>query len=330
MTDRRKSRIGAVLGAALVLSTVALSAASGAMAQSDDSDEVEAKTSITMLHSIPGVVVDLYVDDELVIAGFDAGDTQDLTPLAGMTLTNIEAREPGGTAVLIGPISTFEVPEAGNATVAVHLDEQGAPTITPYLNSTPPSDQGRGRLVIRHVAAAPPVDLQIDDADVLSNIGNGQEDSLVVPAGDVVGAWITGDGEQLAQLPALEVEANTDVIIYIGGSLVADDLEFYLQIIGGEPDASISGPATVADSDTAAATTDDGDAAADSDDSDDGDDGDDDGTPQPTGVNTGEPIDVRSRNGALLFGGAALLLIAALGFAFQQRRLRDEDMGGTR
>jgi len=313
MKPRSKTLMGAALAAAFALSTSA-----GAIAQSDDTG-----TSITILHGIPGITVDLFVDDELVIAGFDAGDTQDLTPLAGQTLNNIEARQAGGTEVVIGPIATFVVPEEGNASVVVHLDAEGSPTLTPFVNSTPPTEQGRGRLVVRHAAAAPPIEVNIDDEEVLADIGNGQEGSLVLPAGEVSGAWITADGERIAQLPALRLEANTDLIVYVGGSLEADDFEFYLQTIAADEaprSIEISQPATVVDSDsdadTAQATTaDDADAAET-----------DDGTPQPTAVNTGEPIELPTRDMALLYGGMALLVAAAASFVVQQRSKRNDGL----
>ena len=213
-----------LIGAVAAVAVVVTGATAEVLAQADTAD-----TAVTILHGIPGVTVDLQVEGETVIAGFDAGDTQDFTPLAGTTLTNIQAVRAGGDEVVIGPIDSFTVPDEGNTSVVVHLDNAGAPTITPFVNSAPPAEQGRGLLTVRHVAAASPVSVSLGDDDVIDGIGNGQEESVVLPAGEVADAWITMDGERIAAVPTLTLAANSQLIVYVGGSLEAQDLEFYLQ-----------------------------------------------------------------------------------------------------
>ncbi len=248
----KKQAFVAAAAAALVIAT-----GSVASAQSGD--------SITILHGIPGVTVDLVVDGELVIAGFDAGDTQDLTPLAGTTLKNIEAREAGGTAVVIGPIDSYDVPKDGNASVVVHLDEGGEPTITSFFNTGGPAEQGRGLLTVRHAASASAVEVAVGDDTLLSDISNGEEAGVVLPAGEITDAWVTVDGERVAALPTLILEANTQLIVYIGGSAAADDLEFYQQVVSAGEISSVATETAQVDSE-------------------------DDGTPQPDVVNTGDAL----------------------------------------
>lgn len=275
------------------------------------------RSAVTILHSIPGLSVDLVVDGEVVIAGFNAGDTQDLSALAGQTLRNIEAREPGGGAVVVGPIDAFEVPSQGNASVVVHLDSGGDAVITTYFNEAPPLDQGRGRLVVRHVAAAPPIDLTLADETVLTGIDNAQEAAVELPAGEITDAWITAGGERIARLPNLELDAQSNLTVYVGGSVDDDSLAFYLQVVAGGQDSPVSvimddtpdGPdATEATVDSEVDGQVDGaddqiDAAAQTDD----------GTPQPTVVNTGSPIGAGRDVVLLMIAlGAALLAVGAL------------------
>lgn len=272
------------------------------------------RTAVTILHSIPGLSVDLVVDGEVVIAGFNAGDTQDLSTLAGQTLRNIEAREPGGGEVIIGPIDSFDVPSEGNASVVVHLDSVGEPVITSYFNEAPPLDQGRGRLVVRHVAAAPPIDVALGDEVVMTGIDNAQESAVELPAGEITDAWITANGERIARLPNLQLDAHSNLTVYVGGSIDDNSLAFYLQVVAAGQDEPVS---LVMD-----------DAAADTDDADTDADGEaatigeavagepaqtDDGTPQPDVVNTGAPISA-DRNVVLLLValGAAALAVGAL------------------
>lgn len=275
-----------LLGAVAAVAALVVGASTGASAQTEN--------AVTILHGIPGITVDLRVDGELVIAGFDAGDTQDFTPLAGTVLKNIEAVRAGSDEVVIGPIDSFTVPDEGNTSVVVHLDNSGEPTITPFMNSTPPTEQGRGLLTVRHVADAAPVSVTIDDENVVDGIGNGEEGGVILPAGEVANAWITADGERLAPLPTLSLEANTQLIVYVGGTLEAGNLEFYLQQVAGSDIQAA--PAQAAETEQADEEVDD--AAGD-------------GTPQPDVVNTGDAIGPSSGSPMMLGVGLALLLLAS-------------------
>lgn len=294
------------LMAATMVAGVVLVSAGTARAQLDD--------SVTILHGIPGITVDLVIDDEVVIAGFDAGDTQDFTPLAGMTLNDIEARRAGSDEVVIGPIDSFEVPGDGNNSVVIHLDEVGEPTITSFANESIPTDQGRGLLTVRHAAAAPQIAVLVDGQEVLSGIGNGTGDGVVLPAGEIVDAVVTVDGAPIASMPNLQLESNSQLIVYIGGNAADDDLEFYLQAVAGGEVSSVPTPSerqAQPDSDDETPPADDGVPAPD------------DGTPQPDVVNTGNS---RILQGSITPSGAPFAafigigLLAMAGVAFGVRR----------
>lgn len=331
------------IGAAVTAAALSIGGTDAVSAQGD--------ASVTIVHGIPGITVDVQVDGEVVIAGFDAGDIQDLTPLAGQTLQDIVATRSGGDEVVIGPIESFTVPGEGNTSVVVHLDNSGRPTITPYLNAAPPTEQGRGLFTVRHVADAAPVAVTLDDEDVLSGIGNGQEGSVELPAGEITGAWITADGQRIAAVPTLLLEANTQLIVYVGGSREEENLEFYQQTIASDGTAE-SAPAPMTDGDDAAAraatdddaesapmtdgddataraaTDDDAEAAADAEAAPEAasDDGEaaaqpaDDGTPQPARVDTGGVSGPLDGEPVMLAAAGALVALAAAAL-FLRRRL---------
>ncbi|WP_420453334.1 DUF4397 domain-containing protein [Ilumatobacter sp.] len=287
--------------------------------------------SVTILHAIPGVTVDLVVDGEIIVAGFDAGDTQDLTSLAGTTLTDVEGRRSGSEEVVIGPIASFDVPAAGNVSNVLHLDAGAAPTITSFENQPGPDEQGRGRLTVRHVAAAAPVSVTVAGDEVLTGIANGQGDGVVLPAGEIVGAAVTVDGAPVASMPNLQLEANSELIVYIGGSAADDTLAFYLQSIAGgnvqmlpppsERQADDAGGETSGDTgeETSDEETSDEAAANDSDD----------GTPQPSRVDTGGALiaqgsfDDANRAVVPALLGVALIAIAVLATSDRRRRTPD-------
>jgi len=277
--------------AAAALTAAALGASNGAQAQDD---EVE----VILLHAIPGLEADVLVDGEVVIPSFETGEMQDLSAFAGQTLENLEIRVSGSDDLAFGPVDEFPVPESGVWTVVAHLSEDGMPVVTPYENDVTPTADGEGRITLRHVAAAGPVDLVVGDDRPIEDAENGTSVHLSLPAGPVEGAQLALTGEDpIADVPAFELEEGQNAIVYGVFSAEDDEFDFYIQ----NRDVGVEEPAD----------DDDGD---DSDES--GDDADDsgDGTPAPTRVNTGSPFDsssdmlLVSALGALLLAGGATTL----------------------
>lgn len=122
-----------------LLSIVLAALAAPAIAAAQDG------ATVTLLHGIPGVSVDIAVDGAVVIEAFEPGTTQDLSSFAGQTLANVEVRAAGTDEVVIGPIPEFPVPDSGNWTALAHLDADGNPTITPFENNTAPTADGQGQ-----------------------------------------------------------------------------------------------------------------------------------------------------------------------------------------
>jgi hypothetical protein len=195
----------------------------------------QTSASVMLLHGIPGATVDVAVDGEVVIPGFEPGTMQDLSSFAGQTLENIEVRAAGTTDVVIGPVPTFEVPSAGNWTVVAHLAADGTPTITPYENDTAELAAGLGRLTVRHTAAAPGVDIVLADGSrPFANLSNPDEAAADLPAGEIAGARIapTG-GDPIADVPTVTLAAGSNLIVYAVGSVEDGTFTFYTQTIEG-------------------------------------------------------------------------------------------------
>ena len=272
-----------------LLVALAVTAAAGlapAAASAQDS------ATITQLHGIPGATVDVAVDGEVVIPGFEPGTTQDLTPFAGLTLMNLEVRAAGTEDVVIGPVAEFPVPDSGNWTVVAHLDGDGNPTITPFENNVAPTADGEGRLIVRHTAAAPAVDLVVGDARPIEGAVNGDSAELALPAGEIAGAQLApAGGDPIVDVPTVNLAAGTDLIVYAIGSLDDGSFTFYTQEI--EVGTEAAGD----------------DAAAEGD-----------GTPAPTAVNTGgQPLDGSSAPAPWMFALIAAAVVLTIGGATVRR-----------
>ena len=181
--------------------------------------------TIMLLHGIPGTPV--LVDGKVVIPNFEPGKMQDLTSFAGKTLTNLEVRLAGKTDVAIGPVAKFDVPATGNYTVVAHLDAAGKPTLTPFKNDTSALEAGKGRLTVRHTAAAPAVDIVLGSARPFTNLANGKEGSAALAAGSIAGAKVAPTGKDpIADVPTVDLKAGTNLIVYAVGSLEAKTFTF--------------------------------------------------------------------------------------------------------
>jgi hypothetical protein len=290
-----------LVGAALIAAT-AVTASMPAAAQ-------DAPT-VALVHGIPGVPVDVFVDGQAVLTGFEPGTVQDVSGLAGQTLADVEIRAAGTPDVVIGPVAELDVPDTGSTSIVAHLDEDGTPTITVFENNTNVLPGGFGRLTIRHAAAVPPVDLVAGDARPVEDLENGGSMDLELQAGTITGAQIvTTDGEPVAEVPTLELAQGASLIVYVVGSPDDGTLTFYTE----EHQLGMDGEQAVTDDGTADAGTEDGgttDEAA----------TDEAGgmTPAPTAVNSGAALP--SSSDAVLLFAAALCLAAVSGGALVLRR----------
>ena len=216
-----------VIGALVAAVLLAVPAAVPATAQS--------AATVTLMHGIPGTAVDVVVDGAVVVPNFQPGTMQDISSFAGQTLQNVEVRAAGTSTVVIGPIASLAVPASGNWTVLAHLDASGTPTLTPFENDTSSIPAGQGRLVVRHTAAAPAVDIVLADGSrPFTDLSNPNEASAELPAGQIAGAAVapTG-GDPIADVPTVDLEAGTDLIVYAVGSLADNSFGFLTQTIDG-------------------------------------------------------------------------------------------------
>jgi hypothetical protein len=219
--------------AALVL---ALSVAGIASAQEN--------SSVTVVHGVPGLTVDVYVNGDLTLEGFEPGTVTDPLSLpAGDYL--IEIRAAGAEADSDPAISgTATVPAGINATVIAHLTEDGTPTLGVFVNDVSQLSAGESRLVVRHTAAAPAVDVWADGSVVISDFSNPEEAALEVPAGTYsVAVSAAGSTDPVLGPVDLTFEEGTAYFAYAAGSLEDGTLTLLLQTVSGLHSAPETVPA---------------------------------------------------------------------------------------
>jgi hypothetical protein len=211
----------AVLPAALVLGAAPASAA-------DDA-------AVSILHGVPGVTVDVYVDGDLLLEDFKPGTLTDPLALPAATYeVAIYAADakPKSDDPIIGP-ADIPVDAGMDYTIAAYLDAKGNPTAGAFVNDTSTVAAGEARVTVRHIAAAPAVNVEADGNVLFENLKNGDEAMGDVPAATYKVAVVPASGGAAvlkADLPAAE-GANT--IVYAWGSLDDDTLAVATQVIDG-------------------------------------------------------------------------------------------------
>lgn len=215
--------------------------------------------TVMLLHGIPGTPVDVYVGGEVVIGGFQPAAMQDLSAFAGQTLQDVAVVPAGGQlADAVIQVPSLEVPASGDYTVVAHLTADGTPTITPFRNDTGQIPAGQGRITVRHLAAAPAVDIVVGSERPFTGLSNPNEVSAVLPAGALPAQVAAAGGDVLASVgdllgsaPAVTEGANT--ILYAVGSLEGGSFDIYAQPItglGSAPSSVDTGNSPISDAAT--------------------------------------------------------------------------------
>ncbi|MBM3695137.1 MAG: DUF4397 domain-containing protein [Actinobacteria bacterium] len=196
---------------------------------------------VTVIHGIPGLTVDVFVNGELAIPGFAPGDVAGPLDLPAGNYDLAIAPEGAGidAAVLTGSAA---VTDGLNASIVAYLSEAGDPGIAIFVNDTSTIAAGQSRLIVRHTAAAPTVDILLADGTPLfegvTNFANGApfEGKADVPAGTYdVRIAPAGAGVEAAVFSAdgVQLPEGTARIVYATGSLADGSFGLVIQDIAG-------------------------------------------------------------------------------------------------
>jgi len=216
---RLRSRLTAASLAFALLGTGLITAA----ATTGTASAAAGVAKVTVVHGIPNTPVTVYANNKVLIPDFVFGKTVgpvSLTPGA-YTL----AIRPHGAAATTKPIlsATVHVVAGENATVVANLTAAGKPELSVFANPTTALAMGMARVIVRHVAEAPGVDVYAgptSKAPLISNLLNGKSATANVPAGKyTIGVYVHGTKTKPAIGPAaFTFAAGSTYVIYAIGS----------------------------------------------------------------------------------------------------------------
>ncbi|MFD6419273.1 DUF4397 domain-containing protein [Streptomyces sp. NPDC060194] len=212
--------LGAI--AALSLSTAGPSFA----APGDD------EATVSVFHGVPGLTVDVYANGEELLPNFEPGTLTDPLELPGGSYdiqVFADGEGPDGTPAIEKKV---DVPAGANATLVAHLDASGKPALNAFVNDVSKVPAGEARLTVRHVAAAPAVDVRAGGEPVFEGLENPKEDKGEVPAGTVEADVTLAGTDTVAIGPAdLDLAEGTNTVVYAWGSAEDDNLALKTQTI---------------------------------------------------------------------------------------------------
>ncbi|MCX6500686.1 MAG: DUF4397 domain-containing protein [Arthrobacter sp.] len=219
----------AAAGALTLLAGLAFAAPAQASEQRHNHDTAK----LSVLHGVPGLTVDVWVDGKLTLDNFTPGSLAGpLDVRAGeheIAITGAEATSADNP--VIGPVEV-DLKAGRDYTAVAHLTADGKPTATLFKNDTSAAPDGKGRLTVRHVAAAPAVDVLAGGKAVIEGLENPHEKKLTLKAG-TVSASVAAEGSTDALIgPAdVPVSEGRNTIVYAWGSLADHNLGVAVQTV---------------------------------------------------------------------------------------------------
>lgn len=194
----------------------------------------EGNANVSVVHGVPGLTVDVYVNDDLTLEGFEPGTITDPLSLPAGDYT-IDVREAGADPSSDPAITADATLEGGtNVSIAAHLDANGDPTLTPFPNDASEVGGGDARVSVRHAAAAPAVDVLAGDQPIVEGLENPNEETLTTAAGSVsVSVAPAGETDAVLGPADLDLAPGASYAVYAIGSLEDDSLDLLVQQVSG-------------------------------------------------------------------------------------------------
>ncbi|VXB27182.1 Lipoprotein [Arthrobacter sp. 9AX] len=210
-------------------------AIAAALAFAGPAQAAEGDARLSVLHGVPGLTVDVWVNGERTLDDFTPGTLAGplSLPAGNYALAITAADAADASAAVIGPVNVT-LAANGNYTAVANVDAAGKPTANLFTNDVSTIAAGKGKLTVRHTAAAPAVDVLAAGSAVISNLANPNEQTLTLDPGTIPAAVAAAGTTQPVIGPAdVAVAEGTHTIVYAWGSLNDKNLQLAVQTIEG-------------------------------------------------------------------------------------------------
>lgn len=231
-TINRRRTLAAAIAAAMVVPLVTVTGASASPELPEVVTEVVTvptaadEAEVVVVHGIPGVDVDVLIDDAPALTGVSFTDTAVVTSTAATI--DISLAAPGTTDVIADlTLEDVELEEGSSTTVAAYLDADGDPTLAVFVNDT-------DTVGIQAFHLAEFVDVSIVAGGAIvddSELANGESQTIEVEVTDAeavvadVGLAAAGETEVVLPIGDVTVPADRLVLVYVIGPGIEEEAE---------------------------------------------------------------------------------------------------------
>ena len=217
-----RAAIGAVLAAGLAGGLAATTARPAAAATDSG--------TVSVVHGVPGLTVDVYVNGKAELTGFKTGEVASPLSLPAGSY-DVAIRKAGEAATAAPAIDkTVTLPAGANVSLVAHLSAAGAPTLTAFANPVGGLANSKARLVVRHTAAAPAVDVLAGGKPVFTGLTNPNQQTADLPPGTVSAAVaLAGTTKPVIGPADLTLKAGQVTVAYAIGSAQDNTLRLVTQ-----------------------------------------------------------------------------------------------------
>ncbi|MDQ1381785.1 MAG: hypothetical protein QOJ71_2504 [Actinomycetota bacterium] len=174
---------------------------------------------VRIVHGLRGVVADVYFDGKLLLQTFrPERNTSVLSVPAGTHQVDVRlAGQPSTSPAALS--SKLKVIAGQNESAVVHLAPNGKPELSVYPDPASAVPGGQARVIVRHTADAPPIDVHVDATRVATALANPAQAATQVKAGTYrVSVTKTGTPQELAPAQAVAFAPGSTTDMYLIGS----------------------------------------------------------------------------------------------------------------
>ena len=215
------------MGRAMVTVAMVVAGIVAAMVAGLGAAGAQAGGTVYVVHGVHDFAADVYLDGAVTLRDFGFGSVTDGLELPAGDY-ELDLYPAGADTDTEDPLLSAQitVEEGDNLSIVAHLDDDGDPTVTVHPNDVSPVEAGTARLIARHAADAPPIDVRVAARPVVSDLSNSEQEVV--------------DSLQATTLPIDLVSAGTTDVIYGPADLELEAGMVYIaSAVGSVDDANL-------------------------------------------------------------------------------------------
>lgn len=205
-------------------------------ADSKKKDKSDDNAIFTIIHAIPATFgadkVDIYSNGKLILDNATPGSSKSFSVAPGLQQISIfpDRVTPTSETATILSYRSMYLPKHSNVSFVAHLRADNKPMLSLFKNMNTEPGSKRSWLTVRHVAAAPTVDVRADSKLLFRSLSNSEERKIALRFGTYpVDVVLTRTSTVAIPTANLVIKDDINYIVYAWGSASKNNLQFLVQ-----------------------------------------------------------------------------------------------------